>query len=342
LNRYNVFCSDVMVAMRRREFLSILGGAAAATSPPAVRAQQPAMPVVGFLHGGSAAVFTQQSMAFREGLRSAGYIEGQNLTIEYRWAEGDFERLPALADALVRRRVNVIAAIGGDIVARAAMKAASGIPIVFMVGQDVIRSGLVASLNRPGGNVTGVTLFVPVLVPKQIELLHLIVPNAAEIAVLVNPDNPTVLPEPAELETAAHANGMKLVLLSATTAEGIDAAFTAAANRHTGALLIPGDVYFTSRRQQIITLAARHAIPTIYAFRENVTVGGLLSYGNSLNETAGLAAAYVARILRGEKPADLPVVQPTKFELVLNLKTAKSLGLEIPAKVLALADEVIE
>jgi putative ABC transport system substrate-binding protein len=328
--------------MKRREFLGVVGSAVAAAWPPAANAQQTTMPVIGFLHGGSAVVFAQQVRAFQEGLRAAGFVEGQNLVVEYRWAEGGFDKLPALAEELVGRHVNVIVTIGGDIVARAAMKATSSIPIVFMVGQDVIRSGLVASLNRPGGNATGVTVFVPVLVPKQMELLHLIVPNAAEIAVLENPNNLTVLPDPPDLEAAARANGMEVLLLKATTAETIDAAFVTATSRHAGALLVTGDVFFTSQREQIVTLAARHALPTIYTFRENVVAGGLLSYGNSLNETVGLAAGYVARLLRGEKPADLPVIQPTKFELVLNLKTAKSLGLEIPAKVLALADEVIE
>jgi putative tryptophan/tyrosine transport system substrate-binding protein len=326
--------------MRRREFISLVSGAAA--WPLVARAQQPALPVIGFLHGGTAAVFTQQVNAFREGLRRAGFFEGRDVTIEYRWAEGYFDRLPAFADELVRRRVDVIAAIGGDIVARAAMNATSAIPIVFMVGQDVVRSGLVASLNQPGGNVTGVTLFVPLLVPKQMELIRQIVPNASVIAVLTNPENPTVLPDRPDLEKAASENGMALALFSATTVEEIDAAVTAAAKRPVGALLVPGDVFFTSRREQIVALAARHALPTIYPFRENVAAGGLVSYGNSLNETAGLAAAYVARLLRSEKPADLPVIQPTKFEMILNLKTAKSLGLEFPAKVLALADEVIE
>jgi putative tryptophan/tyrosine transport system substrate-binding protein len=326
--------------MRRRGFITLIGGAA--VWPLAARAQQPAMPAIGFLHGGSAAVFTQQVNAFREGLRRAGFFEGRNITIEFRWAEGDFNRLPAFADEFVRRRVDVIAAIGGEIVARAAMKATSAIPIVFMVGQDVVRTGLVASLNQPGGNVTGVTLFVPLLVPKQMELIHQIVPNASLIAVLTNPENPTVLPGRPELEKTARENGMELALFSATTVEQIDAAVTEVAKRQAGALLVPGDVFFTSRREQIVALAARHALPTIYPFRENVAAGGLVSYGNSLNETASLAAAYVARLLRGEKPADLPVIQPTKFEMVLNLKTAKSLGLEFPAKVLALADEVIE
>jgi ABC-type uncharacterized transport system substrate-binding protein len=327
--------------MRRRDFVTYLGSAAVSW-PLAARAQPEPMPLIGFLHGGSATMFSQQLEAFREGLRVAGFFEGQNVAVKYRWAEGNFEKLPAFADELVRGHVNVIAAIGGDIVARAAMKATAAIPIVFMVGQDVIRTGLVASLNRPGGNVTGVTLFVPLLVPKQMELVHLIVPNAGTIAVLANPENLTVLPDQPDLEAAARANGMKLLLLSATTAEEIDAAFAKIVEQHAGALLVSGDVFFTSQREQIIALAARYAVPTIYAFRENVTAGGLMNYGNDLNDTARLAAAYAARLLRGEKPADLPVVQPTKFELVLNLRTAKSLGLEIPAKVLALADEVIE
>jgi putative tryptophan/tyrosine transport system substrate-binding protein len=325
----------------RRQFISALGGAAVAW-PIAARAQQSAMPVIGYLHGGSAASFAQQVTAYREGLRGAGYVEGQNVAIEYCWAEGHFENLRALADELVRRHVTVIAAFGGDIVARAAMKSTSAIPIVFLVGQDVIRSGLVASFNRPGGNVTGVSVFVPILVPKQMELVRTIVPSATMIAVLTNPNNPTVLPDPPDLEKAAHANGMELLLLNATTTEEIDAAFVAATDRRAGALLVPGEVFFTSQRDQIVLLATRHAIPAIYPFREYVAAGGLMSYGNNLTEAARLAAVYTARILRGEKPADLPVQQPTKFELVVNLITAKTLGLEIPAKLLAVADDVIE
>jgi putative ABC transport system substrate-binding protein len=327
--------------IRRRDLIALLGGAAVAW-PQASRAQQPAMQVIGFLHGGSAAQFTQQVTAFRDGLRGAGYVEGKNVAIEYRWAEGRFDTLAALADDLVRRHVDVIAAIGGDIVARAAIKATSAIPIIFMVGQDVIRSGLVVSVNRPVGNATGVTLFVPQLVPKQMELLHRIVPDAAVIAVLMNPDNPTVLPDPPDLEKAARANKMKLLLLNATTVDGIDAAFAAMTSQRASGLLVPGDVFFTSRRAQIVALAARNAVPAIYPFRENVAAGGLMSYGNNLNDTASLAATYVARILKGEKPGDLPVIQPTKFQLVLNLKTAKALGLAIPPTLLAIADEVIE
>jgi putative tryptophan/tyrosine transport system substrate-binding protein len=325
----------------RRQFISALGGAAVAW-PIAARAQQSAMPVIGYLHGGSAASFAQQVTAYREALRGAGYVEGQNVAIEYCWAEGHFENLRALADELVRRHVTVIAAFGGDIVARAAMKSTSAIPIIFLVGQDVIRSGLVASFNRPGGNVAGVSVFVPILVPKQMELVRTIVRSATMIAVLTNPNNPTVLPDPPDLEKAAHANGMELLLLNATTTEEIDAAFVAATDRRAGALLVPGEVSFTSRRDQIVLLAMRHAIPAIYPFREYVAAGGLMSYGNNLTEAARLAAVYTARILRGEKPADLPVQQPTKFELVVNLITAKTLGLEIPAKLLAVADDAIE
>jgi putative tryptophan/tyrosine transport system substrate-binding protein len=256
--------------------------------------------------------------------------------------DGRFDQLPALADELVRRPVNVIIAVGGDIVAKAAMAATSTIPIVFMVGQDTVRTHLVASLNRPGGNVTGVTLFVPDLVPKQMELIHTMAPSAAVIAVLINPKNPTVLPDPADLEQAARTNRLQLCLLNASTPEEINAAFAAAAAQHAGALLIPGDVFFTGRRDQIVALAAKYALPAIYPFRESVAAGGLISYGNDLNETARLAGSFVARILAGAKPSELPVQQPTKFELIINLKTAKSLGLNVPQPLLVAADEVIE
>jgi putative ABC transport system substrate-binding protein len=240
----------------RRQFISALGGAAVAW-PIAARAQQSAMPVIGYLHGGAAASFAQQLTAYREGLRGAGYVEGQNVAIEYRWAE---ENLRALADELVSRHVTVIAAFGGDIVARAAMKSTSAIPIVFLVGQDVIRSGLVVSFNRPGGNVTGVSVFVPILVPKQMELVRTIVPSATMIAVLTNPNNPTVLPDPPDLEKAAHANGMELLLLNATTTEEIDVAFVAATDRRAGALLVPGEVFFNKPAgpNRLVSDAARH------------------------------------------------------------------------------------
>jgi len=279
--------------MKRREFITLLGGATVAW-PLAAGAQQPAMPVVGFLHPGSASAFGEQAAAFREGLQGAGYAEGHNVVIEYRWAEGQYDRLPELATDLVHLRATVIAAVGGDIVPHVVMKATSIIPIVFVIGQDPIRSGLVASLNRPGGNITGVTLFVNVLVPKQMELVHKIVPNATLIAVLMNPDNPTVLPDATDLEKAARANGMELLILNASTAEELDAAFTAMTNRHVGALLVPGDPFFTSRRSQIVTLATRHAIPAIYPFREYAAAGGLMSYGNNLMEAARLATVYIA------------------------------------------------
>jgi len=331
--------------MRRRDFVKA-AAVSAVTWPLAARAQQPAketaMPVVGFLHGGSATAFPAQVAAFRDGLRSEGFVDGQNIAIVFRWAEGHFDKLPELTDELIRAHAAVIAAVGGDIVAHAAMKETSETPIVFMIGQDAVKSGLVASLNRPTGNVTGVTLFVPLLVPKQMELIHMIATKATVMAVLRNPDNATVLPEPQELEEAARANGMKLLLLNATTLDEIDASFATASAAGAGAMLIPGDVFFTSRRDRMLALAVAHAIPTIYPFREYVTAGGLVSYGNNLNRVARLAATYVARILRGEKPGELPVEQPSKFELSINLKTAKLLRLMIPDKLLATADEVIE
>jgi putative ABC transport system substrate-binding protein len=310
--------------------------------PLAARAQNNAPQIVGFLHGGYAAAFADQAAAFRSGLRKAGFAEGQNVVIEYRWAEGQFDRLPALAQDLIQRGSAVIAAIGGDIVAKAAMRATSTIPIVFMVGQDVIRSGLVASLNRPGGNATGVTLFVPDLVPKQMEIMRQIAPRATVIGVLANPNNPTVLPDLPELEKAAAANGFELRLLPARTPQEIDSALIAAADQHTDVVLVSGDVSITGRRDQILALTAQYRLPAIYPFHEYVQSGGLVSYGNNLNETARLAGAFVARILSGEKPANLPVQQPTTFELAINLKTAKSLGLAVPQALLVAADEVVE
>jgi putative tryptophan/tyrosine transport system substrate-binding protein len=326
--------------MKRREFITLFGATAA--WPLSARAQQPTVPVIGFLHGGVAAAFQQQVSAYREGLRAAGFVEGQNVVIEYRWAEGHFERLPALADELIRAHAAVIAAIGGDVVAHAVMKETSEIPIVFMVGQDAIKSGLVSSLSRPAGNVTGVTLFVPLLVPKQMELIHMAAPKATVIGVLNNRNNSSVLPDASELEDAARANGMKLLLLNATTSEEIGAAIVMAANQGAGALLVPGDVFFTSHRDQILNLTAQHSLPTIYPFREYVAAGGLMSYGNILNDVAHLAATYTARILHGEKPGDLPVEQPTKFDMTVNQKTARSLGLTIPQSLLVAADEVFE
>jgi putative tryptophan/tyrosine transport system substrate-binding protein len=327
--------------MRRREFIRLIGGAAAGY-PFIAHAQQTARPVVGFLHGGFAAGFAEQATAFRTGLRKGGFVEGQNVAIEYRWAEGRFGDLPSLADGLVKHGVAVIAAIGGDIVAKAAMSATNTIPIVFMVGQDVIRSGLVTSLNRPGANATGVTLFVPDLVPKQMEIIHQIVPRASVIAVLENPNNPTVLPDRSDLEKDARANGLELQLLDVRNPQDIDTALAAAAGQRIDALLVSGDVSIAGRRDQILAATTRHRLPAIYPFHEYVQSGGLVSYGNDLNETAHLAGSFVARILAGEKPANLPVQQPTTFDLAINLKTAKTLGLSIPQALLVAADEVVE
>lgn len=300
------------------------------------------MPVIGFLHGGNPANFSKQVIAFREGLRSAGYVEGQNVLIEYRWAEGHFEQLPALAADLVRRDVAVIVAFGGEPVARAGMAASANIPVVFFIGQDPVKSGLVASFNRPSGNATGVTMFVTALVPKQIELIHAIVPDITVIAVLTNPDNPTSYPDPADMEKAARATGMELVLTKAAQEKEIDAAFATMVKRKAGGLVVPGDVFMSSHRQEIVALAARHRIPSIYGFREYVDAGGLMSYGNNLDENARLVAGYMVRIFHGEKPGNLPVEQPSKFELVINLRAAKALGLTISNSVQLLADEVIE
>jgi putative tryptophan/tyrosine transport system substrate-binding protein len=326
--------------MRRRECFTLLAGAA--SWPIAAWAQQSKTPVIGFLHGGTPSNFSTQVIAFREGLRSAGYVEGQNISIEYRWAEGHFDKLPAIAADLVHRNVAVIVAFGGEPIARAAVNATATIPVVFFIGQDPVKSGLVASLNRPAGNATGVTMFVTALVPKQMELIHTIVHDLAVMAVLYNPDNPANYPDPADMEGAARANGVELILAKAAVENEIDTAFATMAERKVGALVVPGDVFLSSHRQKIVALAERHRIPAIYGFREYVDAGGLMSYGNNLDENARLVAGYVVRILHGEKPGNLPVEQPTKFEFVINLKAARSLGLTVSNSMQLLADEVIE
>jgi putative tryptophan/tyrosine transport system substrate-binding protein len=327
--------------MRRREFLGLLGGAAAAW-PLAARAQQPSVPVVGYLSSGTAVVFADMADAFRLGLSEAGYVAGHNVTIEYRWAEGQYDRLPSLAADLVQRRAAVIVVSGGAVSALAAKTATATIPIVFIMGDDPVQYGLVASLNRPGSNITGVNLFVATLVAKRIELLTELVPTAASIALLSNPTNPNSSVDVQEAHAAAAALGKQLQVMNASNESEIDAAFGSIAKQRIGAAVIGTDIFFTNRRPQVVRLAAEHAVPTMHIWRESVVAGGLVSYGISHTEPYRQAAGYTARILKGEKPTDLPVLQPTKFELVINLKTAKGLSLQVPAKLLALADEVIE
>jgi len=323
--------------MRRREFIALVGGAV--TWPLSTRAQQPRMPVIGFLHLGSPRPYAPMVAAFQQGLSEAGFIEARNVAIEYRWAENLSDRLPALAADLVRRGVDVIAPAGGPASVRAAKAATTTIPIVFSLGSDPVKMGFVASLNRPGGNVTGVTFLANELEAKQLERLRELVPTADAIAYLVNPSNPNT---PAAVRAAGQVLGRRIHVFNASTERDLDTAFTELGQQRAGALLISPDPLFTSRREQIIALAHRHAVPTMYQFRESVLAGGLISYGVDLNDTYRQHGIYVGRVLKGAKPAELPVVQPTKFLLVINLKTAKTLGLTVPQSILLRADEVIE
>ena len=324
--------------MRRREFITLIGGIAA--WPLAARAQQSAMPVIGFLYLGSAREYPQLAY-LRQGLKEGGYVEGQNVTIEYRWAE-ESNRLPELAVDLARRRVAVIAAVGGTNSALAAKAATTTIPIVFLTGGDPVREGIVSSLNRPEANVTGVTFIVEELGAKDIEALHELLPDAKSVGFLVNPDNPAARRQIANLQKAAAVLGLEVQPVTVTHASDFDKAFNAVADRQIGALLVGADPLFATNVDQIVTLAAHHRIPTVYYKRDYVDAGGLMSYGTSGDDAWHQVGIYIARILKGEKPGDLPVIQPTKFELVLNLKTAKTLGLTVPPSLITRADEVIE
>jgi putative ABC transport system substrate-binding protein len=326
--------------MKRRDFITLVGGAAVAW-PLAARAQQPAMPVIGFLHPASAGKWAPFVTAFRNGLKEAGYVEGQNVAIEYRWANGQYDQLPALAGDLVGRRVSVIAATSTP--ANLVAKAATGtIPIVFTTGSDPVQLGLVASLNRPGGNVTGATQLTEEVAPKRVELAHELVPTATFVGLLVNPASPIAEVLTKASQEAATTLGAQLEVLRASSKAEIDDAFITFYQKQIGALVIGTDAFFSGQAEQFAALAIRHRLPAIYEYRPFVTAGGLISYGGSVTESYRLAGVYTGRILKGDKPTELPVLQSTKVELMLNLKTAKALGLTVPLSLLGRADEVIE
>jgi putative ABC transport system substrate-binding protein len=326
--------------MKRRSFITLLG--VAATWPIALRAQQPAMPVIGFLHSGTAATFKAQVAAFQQGLKEGSYVVGQNVAIEYRWAEGKFDLLPELAADLVRRKVNVIAAVGGPPSNLAAKNATTTIPVVFNPGADPVKIGLVTNMRQPGGNVTGISFFAEEMGAKALSLLRDLVPGAKAVGLMINPGNPETPRRSADAVAAARTLGMRMEVVHAATPPDLDKAFASLSERRVGALLLGADAFYGGRIQQLVSLAARHKMPAMYYRREFAEAGGLASYGASVMDANRQAGVYVARVLKGEKPGELPVMQAAKFEFVLNLKTARALGIDVPMAFSVAADEIIE
>ena len=327
--------------MRRRDFIKIVAGSAAAW-PLAARGQQPAMPVIGFMSGRSLADAGYLADAFRQGLRDTGYVEGENISIEYRWANGDYDRLPGLASDLLLRKVLVLVAVGGDSSALAAKQATSTVPIVFGTGSDPIKAGLIASFNRPGGNATGYALLTNQMEPKRIGLLHELVPNVSLLGALINPSFPPAAQELEDIQNATNSIKQNLFVATAVNDAELETGFSGFAKQRVGAVLVAAAPFFDTWRERIIALAAQHRLPAMYQFREYAIAGGLISYGPSITASYKQAGVYTGRILRGANPGDLPVLLPTKFEMVINLKTANALGLAIPNTMQLLADEVIE
>jgi putative tryptophan/tyrosine transport system substrate-binding protein len=326
--------------LKRREFIVLLGGAS--MWPLAARAEQPAMPVIGLLDSTSPDVRANLLRSFRQGLNEAGFVEGRNVAIEYRWSDGQYDRVPELANDLVRRQVTVIATIDGSASAMAAKAATSTIPVIFRIGADPVALGLVASLNRPGGNVTGVTSLTVEVGPKRLEVLHQLVPNATVMAMLLNPTSPFGETLTTDLQAAARMLGPRIHVLHASTERDLNSAFAKLLQLRVGGLVVGSDAFFNSQNEQLAALTVRHAMPAVYQYREFVAAGGLMSYGGSLEDSYRLTGVYTGRVLKGEKPADLPVQQSTKLELFINLKTAKALSLTVPLSLLGRADEVIE